>query len=214
MLCPRHVTKGADLSNTGRIFPHRRVPLPRTWYDTKIGPPTPTQPVLRQNTAGWDGASTTTVAEQPSTAEKPGEASPSSQAHPPGTYKTARPFGHVPWSQAHKARKEGRAKIRARIREQVFAPRAPVAPVAPVTHGPFTVRNQLKRIFFGGWMNVLLLCCPAAFALNYAKGQTVETFAVSFAASIPLSLMSEMALAEIALRLGKTLEQLLYLFTR
>jgi hypothetical protein len=72
----------------------------------------------------------------------------------------------------------------------------------------------LSRVFFGSWTNLLLLCCHAGFALNYTKGQTVETFVVNFAASIPLSLMGEVALREIAKRLGRTLEQLLYLFTR
>ncbi|KAH8886245.1 hypothetical protein GQ53DRAFT_875977 [Thozetella sp. PMI_491] len=76
---------------------------------------------------------------------------------------------------------------------------------------PWLIANQIQRTLLGSWINILLICCPVGFYLNYGRGKTVETFVVNFAASIPLSFMSELALEEMAKRLGKTLEQLLYL---
>ncbi len=77
----------------------------------------------------------------------------------------------------------------------------------------FTIYNQLQRTLFSSWVNVLLLLAPAAIALHIVKGDSVETFAVSFVATIPFQFLAENGLDEIQLRLGQTYSSLLYIST-
>ncbi|KAL7962363.1 hypothetical protein V8C34DRAFT_325230 [Trichoderma compactum] len=75
---------------------------------------------------------------------------------------------------------------------------------------PFTVANQLQRIFFESWLNLLLPLAPAGIAHHVIKGNTIETFIVNFFATFPLENMAAQGLDEIQLRLGKIYENLLY----
>ncbi|KAI1378739.1 hypothetical protein F4677DRAFT_377894 [Hypoxylon crocopeplum] len=74
---------------------------------------------------------------------------------------------------------------------------------------PFTVRNQLQRIFLGAWINVFLLCVPAGLALHIVLGDHVATFVINIVAIVPLSFMVDFALEEISMRLGNVLGGLL-----
>lgn len=75
---------------------------------------------------------------------------------------------------------------------------------------PFTVRNQIRRILFGNWINVFLLAAPVGIAINFAKEvPRGAVFAVNFIAIIPLAKMLSDATEEIALRTGETLGGLL-----
>lgn len=75
---------------------------------------------------------------------------------------------------------------------------------------PFTVRNQLQRVFLGNWINILLLAAPAGIAINYVKSVSrVAVFVVNFIAIVPLAAMLGFATEEIALRTGETLGGLL-----
>jgi Ca2+:H+ antiporter len=76
---------------------------------------------------------------------------------------------------------------------------------------PFTVANQLQRILLGAWINLLLLCVPAGFALRFATGYSVATFATNYIASIPLYFMADFSMTEIGYRLGRILRDLVYL---
>lgn len=78
---------------------------------------------------------------------------------------------------------------------------------------PFTVRNQLQRVLFDSWFNVLLFLAPAGIVLHSVRGDSVETFAVNFVATIPFQFMAEQGLEEIQLRLGPTYSGLLYITT-
>jgi Ca2+:H+ antiporter len=72
----------------------------------------------------------------------------------------------------------------------------------PLDKQKFTVVGQLKATILRSWINVLLACVPAGFAVNYAQGKSVATFVVNFFAIIPLSILAEYALHEIKLRGG------------
>jgi Ca2+:H+ antiporter len=76
---------------------------------------------------------------------------------------------------------------------------------------PFTVANQIQRTLLGQWINVLLVCIPVGIALRFVTGYSAATFAVNFAATVPLLFMSDFALTEISKRLNKILTTLLYL---
>ncbi|KAI1449202.1 hypothetical protein F5Y02DRAFT_429834 [Annulohypoxylon stygium] len=74
---------------------------------------------------------------------------------------------------------------------------------------PFTVANQIQRVFFGAWINVLLLCAPAGITLHAVLGDHVATFVVNMIALVPLNFMVDLSLREISLRLGNVLGGLL-----
>lgn len=75
---------------------------------------------------------------------------------------------------------------------------------------PFTVRNQIQRTLFGGWINILLLAAPAGIAINYVPSVSrVAVFVVNFIAIVPLASLLGFATEEIALRTGETLGGLL-----
>lgn len=79
---------------------------------------------------------------------------------------------------------------------------------------PFTVANQIQRVFFGAWINVLLLCAPAGITLHAVLGDHVATFVVNMIALVPLNFMVDLSLREISLRLGNVLGGLLSTSTR
>jgi Ca2+:H+ antiporter len=75
---------------------------------------------------------------------------------------------------------------------------------------PFTVRNQIRRTLFGGWINILLLAAPVGIAINYIPAvDRKAVFVVNFIAIVPLASMLSFATEEIALRTGETLGGLL-----
>ncbi|KAK4075158.1 uncharacterized protein Triagg1_4822 [Trichoderma aggressivum f. europaeum] len=78
---------------------------------------------------------------------------------------------------------------------------------------PFTVANQLQRILFESWLNLLLPLAPAGIVLHIVRGNSIETFIVNFFATFPLQNMAAQGLDEIQLRLGKIYGNLLYITT-
>lgn len=80
---------------------------------------------------------------------------------------------------------------------------------------PFTIANQIQRIFQqSSVISLLLLCCPVGFILNYTKGRSAETFALNFLSTIPLNFIGDFAMTEVGLRLGETTADLLCVSTR
>ncbi|KAK8096063.1 hypothetical protein PG999_014085 [Apiospora kogelbergensis] len=78
---------------------------------------------------------------------------------------------------------------------------------------PFTVANQLRRVFFGAWINLLLPLAIVGIVLNSTLASSIATFAVNFVAIIPLGFMAEYGLDEICLRVGPMLGGLVYIST-
>ncbi|EFX05918.1 sodium/calcium transporter [Grosmannia clavigera kw1407] len=74
---------------------------------------------------------------------------------------------------------------------------------------PFTVANQLQRVFLGSFINILLLAAPVGIALHFTSVDPIAIFVVNFIAIIPLAAMLSFATEEIALRTGETLGGLL-----
>lgn len=68
---------------------------------------------------------------------------------------------------------------------------------------------QLKATLFGSWINVLLVCVPVGFAVNYAHLNGVALFIVNFIAIVPLAAMLSYATEELAMYTGETLGGLL-----
>ncbi|KUI73209.1 Vacuolar calcium ion transporter [Cytospora mali] len=68
---------------------------------------------------------------------------------------------------------------------------------------PFTVANQIQRTLLSGWINILLLCCPAGIVLGVVVGPSLPTFFVNYAAVIPLYWLGDFAMTEIGLRTGE-----------
>ncbi|KAL7931724.1 Ca2+ transporter [Trichoderma chlorosporum] len=74
---------------------------------------------------------------------------------------------------------------------------------------PFTIGNQLQRIFWINWLSPFLPLVPAGIALQLTRGNSIETFIVNFLAMFPLANMSNLAIDEIQLRLGTVYGNLL-----
>ncbi|KAI1799047.1 Calcium/proton exchanger [Daldinia bambusicola] len=70
---------------------------------------------------------------------------------------------------------------------------------------PFTVRNQIQRVFFGSPINILILAAPAGIALYFIGYDGRVVFGVNFIAIIPLAAMLANATEEIAMRTGEVL---------
>lgn len=73
----------------------------------------------------------------------------------------------------------------------------------------FTAASVIRATLFSSWVNLLLICVPAGFAVNYTRGKSTETFIINFFAIIPLSKMSEFTLHEIEIR-NESLASFLY----
>jgi Ca2+:H+ antiporter len=71
------------------------------------------------------------------------------------------------------------------------------------------IMDQVKFVFFGAWINVLLVMVPVGFAVNYAHIGAVPVFVINFVAIIPLAAMLSTATEELAIRVGETLGGLL-----
>ncbi|GAB7350804.1 hypothetical protein MBLNU459_g1342t1 [Dothideomycetes sp. NU459] len=69
--------------------------------------------------------------------------------------------------------------------------------------------TQIKATLFGSWINVLLICSPVGFAINYAHLDGKANFVVNFIAIIPLAAMLSFATEELAMYTGETLGGLL-----
>lgn len=75
---------------------------------------------------------------------------------------------------------------------------------------PFTWKNQVKRVLFESYINVLLLLIPVGFVCNYVHSiSRVASFVINFLAIVPLAAMLGFATEEIALRTGETVGGLL-----
>ncbi|KAF4549059.1 Vacuolar calcium ion transporter-like protein 1 [Elsinoe fawcettii] len=74
-------------------------------------------------------------------------------------------------------------------------------------HIPFM--KQFKAVFFGSWINILLLAVPVSFALNYAHVDGKIIFVVAFVAIVPLAATLSFATEELAMYVGETLGGLL-----
>lgn len=79
---------------------------------------------------------------------------------------------------------------------------------------PFTIFNQLRRTLLGSWINLLLPAVPAGIVLNSLRGATWETFIVNFIAVFPLYDMTDVAIAEIEMRMGRVLSDFVAISTR
>lgn len=71
------------------------------------------------------------------------------------------------------------------------------------------VMQQVKATVFGSWINLLLVCVPVGFAINYAHLNGKANFVVNFIAIIPLAAMLSFATEELAMYTGETLGGLL-----
>jgi len=82
-------------------------------------------------------------------------------------------------------------------------------PTKPLKAPP-TVRQSLINIIKYTWINVMLVFVPVALGVGYSDGMPpAVTFAISFAAIIPLAALLGFATEELALRVGHTLGGLL-----
>lgn len=79
---------------------------------------------------------------------------------------------------------------------------------------PFTVRNQVRRVFGVSWLNLLLLCVPVGISLGATIGPSLETFFVNYAAVIPLYWLGDFAMTEIGLRTGSLVSNYIGISTR
>lgn len=78
---------------------------------------------------------------------------------------------------------------------------------------PFTVANQIQRTILAAWINTLLFCVPAGITLNFVSGSSIPTFIVNFIAIIPLYFMTDLAMNELDMRLGRVLSTFLNIST-
>ncbi|KAJ3983956.1 calcium proton exchanger [Lentinula detonsa] len=70
--------------------------------------------------------------------------------------------------------------------------------------------QSMKSIIMASWLNVLLVCIPVSWALNFAmKDQHTLVFVFSFLAIIPLAKLLAFATDELSIRVGQTLAGLL-----
>ncbi|KAK4640448.1 hypothetical protein QC761_602790 [Podospora bellae-mahoneyi] len=75
---------------------------------------------------------------------------------------------------------------------------------------PFTVRNQIQRVFFNSWINVLLIAAPVGIVIaNIHSVSKIAVFVVNFMAIVPLAAILGFATEEIAFRTGETVGGLL-----
>lgn len=79
---------------------------------------------------------------------------------------------------------------------------------------PFTVGNQIRRVFGVSWLNLLLFCVPAGISLGAAVGPSLETFFVNYVAVIPLYWLGDFAMTEIGLRTGALISTYIGISTR
>lgn len=79
---------------------------------------------------------------------------------------------------------------------------------------PFTVGNQIRRVFGVSWLNLLLFCVPVGISLGAAIGPSLETFFVNYAAVIPLYWLGDFAMTEIGLRTGALVSNYIGISTR
>lgn len=79
---------------------------------------------------------------------------------------------------------------------------------------PFTFANQIQRTLLAAWVNVLLVFVPAGITLNCVLGSSLPTFFINFVAVIPLYFVTDLAIEELDIRLGRVLSNLLSVSTR
>ena len=83
--------------------------------------------------------------------------------------------------------------------------------VEPAT--PFTVTNQLQRVFLRAPVSLLTLFVPAGIVVHAVTGGTVATFVLNYLGALPLFALAEAGMEEISLRIGEISGGLLYLAT-
>ncbi|KAJ3830219.1 Calcium/proton exchanger [Lentinula raphanica] len=90
-----------------------------------------------------------------------------------------------------------------RAKTSLFTPPKSVGP-AP------SFLQSIKAVVLASWLNVLLVCIPVSWALNFAmKDQHTLVFVFSFLAIIPLAKLLAFATDELSIRVGQTLAGLL-----
>ncbi|KAF5377375.1 hypothetical protein D9757_008035 [Collybiopsis confluens] len=90
-----------------------------------------------------------------------------------------------------------------RVRTSLFQPPRAVG-ASP------TFLQSMKSILLASWLNLLLVCIPVAWALNFAKKDDhTLVFVFSFLAIIPLAKLLAFATDELSIRVGQTLAGLL-----
>lgn len=74
--------------------------------------------------------------------------------------------------------------------------------------------EQVSKMLLGSWINVLLLCVPVGFGLNYTSGPALAIFIVNFLAAVGLLGLGDSALECITSQVGTLYGSLLYISTR
>ncbi|KFY12333.1 hypothetical protein V492_03942 [Pseudogymnoascus sp. VKM F-4246] len=122
----------------------------------------------------------------------------------PGTGSTARPR-----SEEEKARSRFMSKFGKHSKEEKRPETTDSEDTKKHANKPFTFGGQMRSIFLGSWVNILLLAAPVGIALGASHQNFIAVFVVNFIAIIPLAALLSYATEEIALRVGETLGGLL-----
>ncbi|KAJ3923827.1 calcium proton exchanger [Lentinula edodes] len=72
-----------------------------------------------------------------------------------------------------------------------------------------TMFQSFRSVICSSWINLLLLCIPVSWALNFASDNDTLIFVFSFLAIIPLAKLLAFATDELSMRVGQTLAGLL-----
>ncbi|KAJ3857714.1 calcium proton exchanger [Lentinula lateritia] len=72
-----------------------------------------------------------------------------------------------------------------------------------------TMLQSFRSVICSSWINLLLLCIPVSWALNFASDNDTLIFVFSFLAIIPLAKLLAFATDELSMRVGQTLAGLL-----
>ncbi|KFX94964.1 hypothetical protein V490_04066 [Pseudogymnoascus sp. VKM F-3557] len=192
---------GRTRSHDPRVYDVEAVPRVRH-ADTEPAQRSPIEPgIVNRPTSNTSSANAPAI----SAADK--EAGISSEdTIVPGSGSTARPR-----SEEEKARSRFLSKFRKHSKEE----KRPDTTDSEETkthkfaNKKFTFGGQMRAIFMGSWVNILLIAAPVGIALGAAKQNFIAVFVVNFIAIIPLAALLSYATEEIALRVGETLGGLL-----
>jgi Ca2+:H+ antiporter len=76
---------------------------------------------------------------------------------------------------------------------------------------PKTIPQQLRKLFFSSWLNLLFVTVPIGFALFYTKSNPIATFLINLAAVLPCSVVLGTAAEDLILRIGPFVGATLYM---
>jgi len=74
-----------------------------------------------------------------------------------------------------------------------------------------TIQEQLAKLLFSSWANLLFVTVPIGFSLFYTNSNSVATFLVNLAAVWPCSVVLGTAAEDFILRIGPFLGATLYM---